>query len=362
MFRKLLILILGVGLLLSSCSEISNEREVRIEGGLIINRGEDFKLGEMENLRFSDKIEIILEDNVTEGMYLSPIINTNKFKDLVASWNVDTPKDTEIELSIKVKVEDEWSMWLSYGKWSSSDSRGSVKSQKDAIANMSIDTLEILGDKNAEAFQYSIVLTRENSDIESPRIRSIFTTLKLCDETVPVLGDNKDWLVELDVPERSQMIVPEIGNVICSPTSLSMVMEYYGNNLKTEEVADKVLDSTGNIYGNWSYNVSYAGSQGFTSYVARFTSINEIKDKIANGIPVIASIKTKSEDVLKGAPQAYPSGHLLVVRGFTIKDGKEYIIVNDPAAPDNSTVRREYEVSGFEKAWSKIVYILTPEV
>lgn len=362
MFRKLLFLILGVGLLLSGCSEVSNEKEIRFEGGLIINRGEDFKLGEMENLKFNEKTEIILDDNITEGRYLSPIINTSEFKELVSSWNIDTPNGTEIELSIKVKVEDEWSMWLSYGKWSSSDRRGSIKGQKDTIANMSIDTLETLDDKNAKAFQYNIILTRENSDVESPRIRSIFTTLKLSDETIPVLGENKDWLIELNVPERSQMIVPEIGSVICSPTSLSMVMEYYGNNLKTEEVADKVLDGTGNIYGNWSYNVAFAGSQGFTSYVARFASINEIKDKIANGIPVIASIKTKSEGILKEAPQAYPSGHLLVVRGFTIKDGKEYVIVNDPAAPDNSTVRREYEVAGFEKAWSKIVYILIPEV
>ncbi len=362
MFKKILFLILGVGILMTGCSKTSIEKEVSIDGGIIANSKEDFKLGKMENLEINENTEIVLSNNAVEGSYLSPIINTNKFRELVSSWNVDTPEGTEVELYLKVRVEDEWSIWLSYGKWSSNGYRGSVDGQRDKIANMDIDTLVVLWNKDADAIQYNIVIRREVDNMESPRIRSIFAALKLSDEIVPVLAENKDWLIDLNVPERSQMIVPEIGSVICSPTSLSMVMEYYGNNLKTEEVADKVLDGTENIYGNWSYNVAYAGSQGFTSYVARFVSINEIKDKIADGIPVIASIKTKSEDVLKGAPQTYPSGHLLVVRGFTIKDGKEYIIVNDPAAPDNSTVRREYEVSGFEKAWSKIVYILTPEV
>lgn len=157
------------------------------------------------------------------------------------------------------------------------------------------------------------------------------------------------------------MIVPEIGNVICSPTSLSMVLEYYGQNMDTEEVAANVLDNGPNIYGNWSYNASYAGTMGLDAYVARFSSVNEIKEKIAEGIPVIASIKTNSEKTLEGAPQTYPSGHLIVIRGFIEKDGEEYVIVNDPASPEVKNVRREYKLSGFETAWNKVVYILNPE-
>ena len=38
------------------------------------------------------------------------------------------------------------------------------------------------------------------------------------------------------------MVVPEIGSVICSPTSVSMVLEYYGYDIDTEEVAENVLD------------------------------------------------------------------------------------------------------------------------
>jgi hypothetical protein len=338
------------------------ENETRFNGGLIINKSENFKLGQLEDVEFNDQDEIILKNNKIYGRYVSPIILTDKFKQLVSSWNINTPEGSEIELSFQVRVDDKWSEWFSYGKWTSTGERGSIKNQKDKIANMDIDTLEILEGKEADAFKYNIILKRRNIKNHGPKVRSIFATLKLSKEIKSAFLENKSYLVELDVPERSQKIVPEIGNRICSPTSLAMVLEYYGHNIKTEEVAEDVLDRSIDIYGNWSYNVAYAGSKGLTAYVARFSSVDEIKDKIADGIPIIASIKTKEEGILMGAPTIYPSGHLLVVRGFTIKDGEEYIIVNDPASPDENSVRREYKLSEFERAWSKIVYILKDEI
>lgn len=359
MFKKLLILLTGVALVVSGCST-KTIKDVSYTGGLIINTGDDFKNGEYENIKINDAGEIILEDSKLYGKYTSPIMSTDKFNELVASWNIDTPEETEIELSVQVKIEDEWTMWFSYGKWSENGNRGSVKNQSEKTVKMSIDTLEILYGKDSDAIKYTLELTRKGAGISSPKVRNIFLTLKLVEPTERVLAKDMNYLVELDVPERSQMIVPEIGNVICSPTSLSMVLEYYGYNMPTEEVSEKVLDKEANIYGNWSYNASYAGTKGLNAYVARYSSVDEIKEKIANGIPVIASIKTKSENTLVGAPQTYPSGHLIVIRGFTVKDGEEYVIVNDPASPEVENVRREYKVSGFEKAWSKIVYILNP--
>lgn len=358
MDRRFLSLILVILIFLGGCGKINMENEIRFDGGLIVNKNEDFKLGQLDDVEFNDKDEIILKDNKTYGRYVSPIILTDKFKQLVSSWNVNTPEGSEIELSFQVRVEDKWSEWFSYGKWTSNGERGSIKDQKDEIANMDIDTLQILDGKEANSFKYKIILNRKDIENHGPEVRSIFATLKLSKEITRTFVENKDWLIELDVPERSQRIVPEIGNRICSPTSLAMVLEYYGYKMGTEEVAEAVLDRSIDIYGNWSYNVAYAGSKGLTAYVARFRSVDEIKDKIADGIPIIASIKTKTEGILSGAPTIYPSGHLLVVRGFTIKDGEEYVVVNDPASPDEGKVRREYKVSEFEKAWNKIVYIL----
>ncbi|MDN5313359.1 MAG: hypothetical protein PWQ68_2333, partial [Thermoanaerobacteraceae bacterium] len=58
------------------------------------------------------------------------------------------------------------------------------------------------------------------------------------------------------------------------------------------------------------------------------------------------------------APIEDTDGHLIVVRGFTTKNGADHVIVNDPAAPTHETVRREYRVDQFLKAWKGIVYIV----
>jgi len=333
--------------------------KIVFKGRTLINKDDDFKLGFGDDVELNQDGQLVIKENKLQGIYISPEIISEKFKNLVASWNVETPEGTEIEVSFQVREGEQWSRWFSYGKWSSDGDRGSIKEQRDEIALMDIDTLTILEGKEIDRFKYSITMRRKSTNINSPKIKAIYATLRLSDSNSSVLLDEgKNWMVDLDIPKRSQMVVPEIGNIICSPTSLSMVMEYYGQKIETEEVAANVLDNGPEIYGNWSYNVAYAGSKGFIAYVERFASIDDIKDKIADGIPVIASIRTKSKEDLSGTSMAYPGGHLLVVRGFMKKDGEEYVIVNDPAAPDHETVRREYKLSEFEKAWSKIVYIL----
>lgn len=331
------------------------------KASLIKNQKEDFKNGSRKNVALNESGQIELESGKVEGLYTSPEISTENFNELVASWNTETPENTYIELSVQAKVEGQWTMWYSYGKWSSNKNSGSVRDQSDKLGKLSIDTLEILWGKYANGLRYKVELVRADEGLKSPTLTSIYMTLKTEDKDLVKLSQDINYLVELDIPERSQMIVPEIGNRICSPTSLAMVLEYYGHDIKTEEVAARVIDNEVDIYGNWSYNVSYAGSKGLDAYVQRFNSVDEIKKKIADGIPVIASIKTKSETTLVGAPQTYPSGHLIVIRGFKIKDGEEYIIVNDPASPDLENVRREYELSGFENAWSNMVYVISAD-
>lgn len=329
-------------------------------GRTLIDKGNDFKLGVLDCVNLNNN-KLVLKEDCIEGSYESPEISSNIFKNLVSSWNAETPEGTEIEVCFRVRSKDKWSKWFSYGKWSIHGNRGSIKGQKDAMVYMDVDILKTVDEIEADGFKYKITMTRNDTCKESPNVKAISATLKLSENTETAFGRSKNWIRELDVPKRSQMVVPKIGNIICSPTSLSMVMEYYGKKIDTEEVAAKVFDNGEGIYGNWSYNVAYAGSLGFAAYVERFASADDIKCKIAEGIPVIASIRTKSKEDLCGSPSAYPSGHLLVVRGFAIKNGEEYVVVNDPAAMEHDTVRREYKLSEFEKAWGKIVYFLHPD-
>ncbi len=88
------------------------------EENLIVNKEDEFKLGELENIELNRNGEIELKDNNLQGTYTSPIIKTERFNELIASWNVSTPENTHIEVSVQTQVEDKLTRWYSYGKWS----------------------------------------------------------------------------------------------------------------------------------------------------------------------------------------------------------------------------------------------------
>ncbi|MGI8866481.1 MAG: C39 family peptidase [Rubrobacteraceae bacterium] len=85
---------------------------------------------------------------------------------------------------------------------------------------------------------------------------------------------------DLPVPQRSQMIYPNGGQVWCSPTSLSMVMAYWANktgksrlNQSVPTVARGTYDYEYGGNGNWPFNTAYASSYGLKTSINRFSSL-----------------------------------------------------------------------------------------
>jgi hypothetical protein len=170
----------------------------------------------------------------------------------------------------------------------------------------------------------------------------------------------------LDVPECSQMVYPDGGEVWCSPTSTSMVLAYWDQyngecEPRVRAAVEGVYDWIYNGHGNWPFNTAYAATQGYEGYVARLTSLAKAEEYIAAGVPVIMSIAWDKGE-LTNADIASTNGHLLVLVGF---DPQGNPVVNDPASPANETVQRTYLRSEFEPLWLQAsggtVYVIYPE-
>ncbi len=309
--------------------------------------GTSFNEGDILNLVNEDGL--ILKDSTKDGEYTSKVIKTKPFSELVASWNSKTSPDCDIEVKIRVQ-SSQWSKWLSYGKWIDQGMNiGSISNQSDDVAKISID--EIICKEKCEAFQFKVVLTSKNES--SPKLRNLYVSLNSNATKRPYnISD-----IDIEVPTISQMEIPSIGKIICSPTALSMVMNYYGMNTEVIDTSQGCFDNGAGIYGNWSYNVAYAGERGLDAYVKYCNSADDLMKHIQMGIPLVASIKTKDKDELTNAPQAYPSGHLIVIRGF-LKGEKDYIIVNDPAAKSVDAVKIYYLLEEFLKVWNNIIYVI----
>jgi hypothetical protein len=307
------------------------------------------------------------------GEALSPFIPARfPFAEAIPSWNVETPAGTWVETQLRARVNGHWTTWYNLGVWAADNStveRHSVGGQEDDDARVAVDTLVLKAKKaGAGAFQFKLRLFSANSEQSAavPVVRAAAVAISTAPQKPKTLtpGDPSRWGRTLAVPECSQMVYPDGGEVWCSPTSTAMALGYWANDggaceprlrAAVEGVYDWIYDG----HGNWPFNTAYAATQGMEGYIARFTSMAQVEEWIAAGVPVIFSFSWKND--LTGAPSPSSNGHLAVIVGF---DAEGNPVVNDPAATTNDAVQRTYLRSELERLWLEhsggTVYLIYP--
>ena len=259
------------------------------------------------------KLKVIKEEN--NEIYLSKVIKIDDFKKIIVSWNAVTPLNSYIVVQARVFVQNK---------------KDKKKKWSEGFA--------------ADIREVAITYYKENNnDLKNKKYELI----------------NK--LIE--TPCISQMKRNEkIAHKICSPTSLTMLLNRLGENLKVEDVAYSCFDYNYNEFGNWTYNVAYAGSLGYKAYV-EYGGIDSLIREISNGNPIEVSVKytndinNKEYPYIENAPLT-TSGHLIVVCGIEVSNNGKWVIVNDPAGKDDESVRLKYKFEDFMKAWQRSNYIM----
>lgn len=347
----------------------------------------DFK----DNAMGLDRIAIIenpddgaiqLQAGQQAGVYTSNIFNASPFTKAVLSWNTDTPAGTLVQVEARVcenaldangQSTENWSDWLSFGQWGTTINRASGIGDTDSpLAKMEVDTLVLKNGKTANKIQYRVILHSGRAGV-TPTLGLVAVALRNAhpgQEITKVFTDHPDLanLPVLNVPQFSQMIrEPSIADSICSPTSVAMMLNYYGTAVQPETVAWGAYDYGADEFGNWPFNTAYAGSLGYQAYVD-YSTIEGLKREIAGGHPVAVAVAYKNSagvnaslPVIDGAPIRSTYGHLIVVCGFIQENGTEYIIINDPTAASNAGVRVRYRLDQFAAAWAEsgnIAYII----
>jgi uncharacterized protein YvpB len=176
----------------------------------------------------------------------------------------------------------------------------------------------------------------------------------------PALPSGPGLGKDLNVPRYSQLDqAPSVASLVCSPTSLAMVLKFWGVERSVPETIRGVRDAVTGIYGNWPLNTAFAGAQGLDAHVDRFYSIEQLEAEIAAGRPVIASVRWRAGQLDNAPVASTEGGHLIVVRGFTPQGD---VIVNDPVGRGEG-VRRVYKRQQFAQIWlgaGGVVYLVRP--
>jgi Peptidase_C39 like family len=329
------------------------------------------------------------------GTWTSPVVTPGfNYTELISSWNASTPGDSWIEVSVRGTAETgATSKWYVLGRWTANDDklhRTSLSGQRDELATVLIDTLATVNDHTFSDYQLRLNLYRLAGTTDTPTVRTLGAMASSLpdDKKVPASPLGGAEGIVLNVPTYSQeKHIGEYpqwdngGEAWCSPTSTSMVMDYWGagpdssgyptghgwvdpaySDPQVDHAARQTFDYNYDGAGNWPFNAAYAATGGLEGFVTRLRSLTEAEQFIKAGIPLVASVSFKKGQ-LTGAGYG-TNGHLMVIVGFD-EDGN--VVVNDPAShliPSNDQVRTTYDREQFENTWvphsGGVVYVIHP--
>ncbi|MCP4248373.1 MAG: DUF1460 domain-containing protein [bacterium] len=307
--------------------------------------------------------------------YESPVIETDHaFNEVLVSCNVAAPPNVGVAVEVRVgrRADRSWSPYLHVVDW------GRPLPASERVVECEQGHIEVdyfTSDRRFDRVQYRIQAVSGSLPgvRAAPPARARIDRVAVCltDTTrrvtslpapeAPVSAEPERWQRRLPVPFRSQRVErKELAGRTCSPTSVAMVLDYRGVTRPTEEVAQRIYDSTYEIYGNWPRAVQTAYTYGVPGYLARFSDWTDVERMIAAGQPLVISIVAEPGE-LRGAPYKSTDGHLLVLNGF---DGDGTVAVNDPAARTPADGLIHYARGDLERVWMQAkggtAYVLLP--
>jgi len=298
-----------------------------------------------------------------ERVLTCPVLETRiRWDQLVVSWNADVPDSAYLKIEARALYPAGPTKYYTLALWSTDPAkhpRESVLGQKDESGDVATDTLAL----RRPADRVQVRVTIGSDDVRKPVLR--FLGLSLIDshaETSPLPPNRLAWDRVLPVPERSQMSYPN-GSVLCSPTTVSMILSYWADELgrpdldcDVPQIVDAIYDAQWKGTGNWPFNTAFAGSfKGIRAYVTRLTDLSEVEDWVAAGVPVGLSV---CYDRLRGKSGG-PNGHLVVCVGFTAEGDP---VINDPGTSRN--VRKVFPRKNLIYAWAyshNAAYLIYPQ-
>jgi len=322
---------------------------------IMLERAGDWERGEKKFIAVSGDFISMSgggeKDYPRQGTWTSPEFQLEMpSSEFVPSWNGSVPANCGVRLELRTARRGDWSPWLYFGSWGRVPQIEKTTSFDDG--EVFIDNLIL--HRSATAVQIrALLFSYEMDNRVSPQIRRIalsysgYAPQMAERDLASIKLEKSQWASDLKVPFRTQKDAPPaLANQICSPTSVSMVMQYWGVNRPTVENALAIYDSEYDLFGNWARAVQRAGELGLDGWLQRFRHWEQVKEQIARGQPVIASIAFRKGE-FDSAVISRTNGHLIVIRGFT-ENGD--VIVNDPANREKGE-GAVYKADELARAW-----------
>lgn len=329
---------------------------------VFIETAEDWKRCDLTNVDVDESSQSAIFKPGSEKSFLESYIIAPgfPFSTLLLSWNAERPPQGSL-LNFQVEVSDDNQVWnrFEYLPYGPSDSIAmAVDSESPTrIEGVGLVDTDVL--KLYKPMRYARVLVETFPSDDSAEV--VLRRLSLClssnrltmREYAGVKKENEDieiGRVKLAVPYLTQRGMPEgLSGNCCSPTSMTMILNYYNKNVGLIPFCYEVYDPYHDMYGNWPYNVQAAYLAGMArTWVEIHDSFDEIYGEVSEGKPVVISIAYGYDELPNSPIHSAEVGHLVAVVGF---DGPDTVICNDPAGHDAGDGIIKYPRRELERVW-----------
>jgi hypothetical protein len=280
------------------------------------------------------------------GEAMSPLTPVDfPFSAAIASWDVDTPPGSWIEMQLRVRMGQSLTKFFSLGVWASDDSTvepHSVDRQGDPDGDVTVDTLTLAEGVTADAVQLRVMFHTTRPD-RVPRLHNAAVTLSSARPEAPPAaggpeggeGTSAAWGHTLEVPDCRvpEGADPDRGWSTAAATTMLLRFWDQRSACTVEEMATGVDDWVGGGYGHLGFNAAAGRAAGLEGTVLRFTSLAGPEAWLAAGIPLALSRSPRS-------------GHVLV--GFA---GNGDPVLQDPTAPAGTPAAQPVSRRDLEREW-----------
>jgi peptidase C39-like protein len=260
---------------------------------------------------------------------------------LLPSFSMLTGVPYTVRFEISARASGTWSPWVA-----------TATIGPGAFAELPTSAGALACDVDVYTAPAPLERVRLRIRLGAPDVRALaaapwMATLSASDLAPPVGETLAVPAARIPVPALSQLEAPpKIAMRICSPTSVAMVLGYWGAVTSPAEIANDVFHPASDSYGVWPAAVRAAGLRGVAGYLLRFPDWSSAVWCLERKLPIIASVRYATGE-LTDAPLPETSGHLLVLTG----SDATHVFANDPVAPTAADVPRRYRLDEIQRAW-----------
>ncbi len=336
---------------------------------IFLETAADWQGCSIKSCRFDDNSVFLLNSSEPAELTTQPITPGFPFDELILTWNASEPDSLSVlEFDLELSADKETWYQFHYQTWGpliESKWGSSGVSEHKGVGKVNTDCLNLETPMRFVKVHVRALGDPGARDIELRRLAFSFSSKNSTwddYQTHRWKGNANFEYVKLAVPYFTQRNLPEdISGSTCSPTSVGMVLNYYGKDIDPEQFAHLAYDPRGKIFGNWPHNMAAAYACGMAkTWVESHSSFDEISNEVRAGKPVIISIAYGFDELPHSPIHEAPDGHLICVVGF---NGPDTVICNDPAGHNIDDGIISYPRHELEKVWighGGIAYHLWP--